>query len=416
MNKTGKIFIFGIFSMILGAFCGAVVWVVLQVMSIGMELLWETLPQALGQEHSLVYNLAVCLIGGLLIGLWQKKYGVLPDDMHQVMGRVKKEGGYPYDRLHIIAVSALLPLIFGGALGPEAGLIGLIVGLCCFVGDKLKYKGDQVAALAEAGMAATVGVIFNAPLFGIIDNLEPDNKAEKYRKKLVSKRARIWIYVMGVAGGMLAIAGLGKLFGGGSGLPRFEAHHQYGLEQWKWFLLLIAAGVLFGMLYLCFEKATSVIAERIVEHRILSCLIAGAAVAVIGYFLPLTMFSGEHEMGELMLKWQTCSVAVLILTAIGKLLLVNVCINFGWRGGSIFPIIYSGVSLGYAMALVTGMDGAVAVAVTVAAVYAYIMRKPVTVVAVLLLCFPVTYIPAILISSMIASKIPVPKIIAPHEG
>ncbi len=416
MNKTGKIFIFGIFSMILGAFCGAVVWVVLRVMSIGMELLWETLPQTLGQEHSLVYNLAVCLIGGLLIGLWQKKYGVLPDDMHQVMGRVKKEGGYPYDRLHIIAVSALLPLIFGGALGPEAGLIGLIVGMCCFVGDKLKYKGDEVAALAEAGMAATVGVIFNAPLFGIIDNLEQNNKTEQYRKKLVSKRARIWIYVMGVAGGMLAMAGFGRIFGGGSGLPRFESQHQYGWEQWKWFLLLIAAGVLFGMLYLCFEKATSVIAKRIAEHRILSCLIAGAAVAVIGYFLPLTMFSGEHEMGELMRQWQTCSVVVLILTAIGKLLLVNVCINFGWRGGSIFPIIYSGVSLGYAMALVTGMDGAVAVAVTVAAVYAYIMRKPVTVVAVLLLCFPVTYIPAILISSIIASKIPVPEIIAPHEG
>lgn len=415
MNKLVKILLFGLLSFLLGAFAGAVVWLVLTIMSAGIDLLWDFIPQKLGLENTLLYNVAVCLAGGLLIGLWQKKHGILPDDMEQVMGRIKKEGSYPYDRLPVIAVSALLPLIFGGALGPEAGLSGLIAGLCCFIGDRLKYKGHEVAALAESGIAATLGVIFNAPLFGIIGNVEPDSKKEKYGEKLASKKDRIFLYIMGVAGGMLAMSGLGRLTDTGMGLPRFDMHHGYGWQQWKWFILLLAAGIFFGFLYLCINKATSLISVHLLSHRIASCLIAGIAVAIVGYFLPLTMFSGEHEMGELMDSWQSCSVMVLLLTAIGKLLLVNLCINFGWKGGSIFPIIFAGLCLGYAAAAVTGMDGSFAVAVTIAALYAYISRKPLMVVAVLLLCFPLTYLLPMLLAAFVASKIPVPKALLPKE-
>ena len=77
------------------------------------------IPERAGLEHSLVYMLAVTLAGGLIIGLWQRRYGLLPEEMPQVMARVKSEGGYPYDRLHILIVSALLPLIFGGVISSE---------------------------------------------------------------------------------------------------------------------------------------------------------------------------------------------------------------------------------------------------------------------------------------------------------
>ena len=253
MNKQGKIALISILAIVLGAISSAVIWVVLKIMTLGMDLLWTILPAKLGAEHNLVYMMAVTITGGVIIGLWQKKFGLLPEELPQVMGRVKKEGSYPYDNLHILIVSALLPLIFGGVIGPEAGLTGVIVGLCCWVGDRLKCKGDELAALAQSSMGAALGVIFNAPFFGIVRNLGIDREEEKKkhsRARLVGKPVRIFIYCMGAAGGIAAFAGLGALFGGSAGLPRFDAKHTISWIQWAWFLGIVAAAILAGLCYL----------------------------------------------------------------------------------------------------------------------------------------------------------------------
>ena len=44
MNKQGKIALISILATVLGAISSAVIWVVLKIMTLGMDLLWTILP------------------------------------------------------------------------------------------------------------------------------------------------------------------------------------------------------------------------------------------------------------------------------------------------------------------------------------------------------------------------------------
>ncbi len=425
MNKKLDIFIFGILSFVLGALVGAVVYLFLRGFNIITDFIWNTLPELLGVKDVsligqsdcgiLIFDVGICVLGGLVIGLWQRKVGIFPESLEEVLSKVKKDKGYSYDKVHIIIVSAIISLVFGAAVGPEAGLTGVIAGLCTFVGDRLKYKGDRVKEVAGAGLSATLGVIFNAPLYGIFEQIE-DRRTGKVneRERLVSKVTRGVIYALGVIGGVLTFKGLGALLGELEGLPRFSADRvgdfSVYLSDWMWGIPLIIAGIILAVLYALVNKLTLRIGEMLLKYRVISCVIAGILLGVVGHFVSSGRFSGEDQMGILMESYQEFTVLSLVILGLVKLIMVNVSVNLGWKGGTIFPMIYSAVAVGYAGTLLiqnycgkSEFEAIFAVALVAASMLGFLMRKPITVVAILLLCFPLTYLPALIIASLISS-------------
>ncbi len=247
---------------------------------------------------------------------------------------------------------------------------------------------------------------------GIVGNLEPDGKDEKYKEKLLKKKGRIVIYCLGAFGGFGAMKACGAMFADlvpeGSGLPRFQAREMVDLFQWKWALILLAAGIALRLLYCLLQHVTTKCASTTQATRIISCLIAAVVLAVLGYLVPETMFSGEDSLGVLITNWEVQNPQTLMITAVVKLILVTVCISFGWRGGHVFPVLYSGASAAFSLALITGADGPFAAAILMSAMYSYIGRKPVMTIAIMALCFPLTYLPPMLVAAFIAAKIPTP--------
>ena len=370
----------------LGALGGAAVWVFLRVLLLGMAFFWDILPRQLGAGSW--YLPALCLSGGLAIGLFQRRFGILPDTMAEVMARVKRDGTYDYHRLPAICTAVLLPLFAGGSLGPEAGLTGIITSLCFAVRDRARQLVFRVRSLVKAGLLPGLASFFALPP-------EPqDDGAEKCTERLFSddrtyRRVKACIYAAGLAGGVLAAAGLHHFAGGGAGLPQLVWQGRDGIGEWKWFPLFVFGGLLLGQIFLFFTKYTHVLAKPLADRRILSCLTAGLCVALLGSLNPENLFSGGGHLLQLAASWRSLPLYMLFATAVTKLLTTALCLAFGWKGGSIFPIVYSTVSLGYGLAALTGALPLFAVTATTAAACGYLAGKPLPAAAVMLLCFPV---------------------------
>ncbi len=409
-EKLIKRGVYLLFCALLGVAIAAVVWVFLRVMGLGIDLLWHTIPEKLNFP---LYTILLCLLGGLILGLYKNRVGNYPDELDEVIGKVKNEGFYPYDKVPAMLLCALLPLLFGASIGPEAGLTGVIVGLCYWAGDKMAYTRKELRGLSEIGISAALGVIFGSPLFGLAAPIE--ERTDSWEETVVPKAHKLVSNVVAVLAAFGTFWVLGHFFGGGSGLPRIEAPDITNTER-LWGIPVALVGVVFGYLYLAFEHGTHRFFTGLQEKYpiLVSTLLGGLILSVMGTVLPLTMFSGEHQIHTLTETYLDFAPWVLILTGAAKLLLTNVCIQSGWRGGHFFPVIFCGISIGYGVAMLSGLNIAFCLGVVTASLPGVIMRKPLAVTLLLLLCFPARVIPWLFIAAYVGSLVPLGKLAPQH--
>ena len=396
-----------------GAIAGAFVWLLLFAMNLGITFIWDRLPAHFGPY----FPLAACLVGGLVIGLFAKKFGSYPEDLNQVMAKVKRDGRYDYDKLGVMSVSALLPLFFGGSVGPEAGLTGAVAGICTWVGDRMKRFGSDFQQLTSVGTMAALSAIFTAPLFGFAAPLYDDGDEAKGAQAAITlpKSSKIVVYLCAIAGALAAFLGLGALFGGGLSLPRFTDIH-VGATELLWLVPLALVGAAGGWLFCAFDGLFERLSERMGERPVAKALVAGLVLALMGIALPFTMFAGETQAEQLGEVWGTMTAFALLATGFGKVLVTPLCIRFGWRGGHFFPVIFAGISIGYGMAMLTGADPVFCLCASTAALVGGVMRQPLMTVLLLFLCFPVKGIVVMLAAAALGAAVPLPKALRAEQA
>ena len=91
MKGLGQKFLFAVFTVLIGAFAGAFTWAFFFLMNWGIGLLWNALPS---QRDFALYPVVVCIAGGVVIGLFEKRFGPYPQSLNVVMAQVKAEGRY----------------------------------------------------------------------------------------------------------------------------------------------------------------------------------------------------------------------------------------------------------------------------------------------------------------------------------
>ena len=399
MNKIKNTILLILYTAIIGSITGLIIWGFLKLNSLGIELLWNYLPNNLNIP---CYTIIICLIGGTIIGIWKKKNGNYPEELNEVISEVKKTGRYKYNNLFSTIFSSLTPLLIGASVGPEAGLTGIIAGLCTWVGDKLKNMFKEIKELTTIGITATLGTIFRSPLFGFIEPLESEEETK------LPKSSKIILYFTAILSAFGIFIILKNNFGGLSGFDSIGSTTLNNIN-WLYIIILCIIGIILGYIYFYSKIIVTKLLIPLKNNILIKCIIGGILLGLIGTVLPLTMFSGEEQISIILENGKTIGILILLLTGLVKIILTNICIETGLKGGHFFPMIFSGISVGYAFSIILNYDPIICMAITTTAFLSHILKKPIATILLLMILFPPNLIPIMLVPAVLANIFKTPK-------
>jgi H+/Cl- antiporter ClcA len=137
--------------------------------------------------------------------------------------------------------------------------------------------------------------------------------------------------------------------------------------------------------------------------------LAGLGLGILAVILPLTRYFGHEELESVLTT--NFSALLLLVLALGKMAAISITVTGEWRGGFIIPLFFTGACIGKAIAvLIPGINPALAMICTMAAVNAAVTRTPISTTLLLSKLTNVSPFTPILFASLIgfflAPKVP----------
>jgi H+/Cl- antiporter ClcA len=355
---------------ILGAVSAVITFVFIAIVNLLTDLVWQQALTALGVD-SRVFTLVVCILGGLLVGLLVKFFGDHNAIFAELMQEFGKTGRFDYRHAPGIVITAFVSLIAGGSLGPEAPLADACGGVGTLAADKLKLDEQETRTLGYGGLSAMLGAFITNPFGGALLSLESAQGGV----------TGTLLYFWTLFPSLLASAVATVIFVGLTGsfmsplysFPAYTPVLKDLLRAVPFSLVGAIAGVLFTFMFKWLRK----LMKPMNSHVVWRGLLGGLGMGIIGMLLPLTLFSGEEQTGELIKQAAEIGFMMLIVLALSKLFATSLLLTTGWKGGYIFPIMFAGVALGMAGHLLfPETPVAVTVAATLAAALGAALKAP----------------------------------------
>ena len=322
-------------ALLVGVVCALILWTLEQAADLLSDVLWDTLPDAMGIDPNGWWIILVLTVTGLAVGIALQ---VLPGHGGPDSATTELVGKpLPLRTLPGLAVVTLLGLAGGVSLGPENPIIAINTAIIVSVFARfIPQVSGQVSMMLAA--AATVGALFGTPVAAalIFTGLVA----------AVRGGGSLWdkLFLPVAAAGAASIT-MHLL-----GAPPFAfAMPAYGPPQ--------ALDILIGSLVAC---AVTVIglaalaafpvvyrALHALRHPIIITTVGGLILGILGYIGgPITMFKGLTQMGELLKDPGQYDAGQLAVIAGIKIVALLVAASALFRGGRIFPATFIGVALG----------------------------------------------------------------------
>ena len=322
-------------SIVLGLFGGLLTVVYLVVVEGGIHLLWGEIDQV-GWFSGSWQSLFIPIVAGLLVGLAYRRSSLSP----RFKGFIDEleEGEVEPSTAPGALLVAVISLIGGGSLGPEAP-VGTGAGAAgTWLARRRGADDATTRALTFAGMSAAFGGLVSSPLGGplLAFELEHEQSKSYYFSHLIP----------GVVAGAVGFGVVYPIIGA----PFVSLYEIPGFEFRSWMLLAAAGiGVVGSVVALLLGKLVVPIVgwfRSFDDRPVVRGLLGGLGVGVAGFALPLTLFSGQTGLAEVLADPAAIGWVTLVALIVVKTFALAASLGGGFYGGAIFPIFFIGGILG----------------------------------------------------------------------
>jgi H+/Cl- antiporter ClcA len=351
LMRTRQVLLFSVLGAVLGIISALLLSGFTVVFDQGQTLMWDTVPGWLGLDPYGVWVFAPLLLSGLLVGVVVSRFDARAG--HLPAAGVAMTGAAPGRDVPIVLAVALIGLIGGASLGPEAPLIFAMLFVADLAARRLPAQARPLAR--STAVSGLLGALLSAPLAPPVLLLEG------------AALAGPTLYLVLIPAFAAALGGvwtMESLLGRGSAAYQLPA---YGTFHWWHVLVALGIGVLGGAIGRVIIVAYRFLRERIgtVGRPIVAAVLGGLVAALVAYVVgDLTLFSGETELNQLIDQFDSLGTSKLIQITLGKMVAVLAVALTGFRGGLIFPMVFIGGSTGLVVASLS--DGHIPIALGVA--------------------------------------------------
>jgi len=286
------------------------------------------------------------LFFSLLVGLVQK-YLRAPTVINGGAFESMKGGDHnqaDYTTFPGALLSSFFSLLSGASVGPEGPLAFLVQDITAWFSEKLKVAEKSKLGLSLASLASAYNGIIGSPLFtGVL--------ATEFQ--VGGKELGIAFLAWNLLGGVIGYFIYTLL-----GLPVFAKYipftpisslkPEYALYAILLGLIGALVTVLIGASFQVFGRVMGRFGDRVV----LRTLTAGVVIAIVGYFFPEVRFAGESQIFPMIQNPAQFGVALLLLFALLKILLLGLSFKSGYLGGPTFPTLFSCTMVAMALSLI----------------------------------------------------------------
>jgi H+/Cl- antiporter ClcA len=330
---------------------------------------WPDVSHATGWFNGSWWMVAILAGAGLLVGLSRRW---LTTPMSVNLFAELEEGRVDHHHVPGVLVTGFISLASGASLGPETPLATLGGGVGTAVAER---TGRDPRVESFAGISAVFGGLLGLPLFStsLALELEHPHRLDYYKQILPGLTASA------VGTGVFLVV-----------TDPFFGTFDLGPATFHWWQLLVAvplgaigafAAITCAFLFGLMRRLLAPLAG----HTLLLPVAGGIVMGLVAVALPLTLFSGEHELHVALHDAEHLGGWLLLAMAIAKLVAVATAMSTGFVGGPIFPMLFAGGALGLAIHdAFPGVPVAIAVSCVMAATPAAFANVPISMLVLVL--------------------------------